>query len=214
MPFVTLEEIELEFVIKRVDAELWKRAIDWFPLIDQLPSPLIAGGFIREYFTGGCPSDMDLYFRNEDCFNLSKQIIDESKLYDVAFDTSRAITYKNKEGNNPVQLVKYLYGQPETILSDFDFIMCMGGLDVTTKNLITHTQFIQDITERKLRYNIKTKPFRLSTLKRVVKFVSRGFAIEDADLFAIAERINRMGKKTIEGYKERDGEDAGPWQAY
>jgi hypothetical protein len=174
-------------VIEKAPETLVEKTLQWCPLLDKMPGPIIAGGFIRAYYTGTRPSDMDLFFREQKLFDISLALLKEN--YQLKVETERAWTFLTPE-DRAVQIVKTWIGDPQEIINAFDFIMSMGALDWITKQVFYHENFLLDLMQRRLVYNKEAYCLGLSSLKRVVKFVSQGYRISEQDLAYLALRIS------------------------
>ena len=183
--------------------------IGWFPCIRYLTGAFVAGGFIRAYYAGERPNDMDLCFRDEESFETSSAFMEKyrSDEWNIVFSTDRAVTYQNKD--RLVQFIKFAYGEPEDLVADFDFTICAVALELelvwnSETNWVAteymHERFFEDLAGRVLVYLGSRMP--LASLKRVIKYVKRGYHICDENLISIAESIailvNFSDKKSVE----------------
>jgi hypothetical protein len=201
-----IAESKVDEAIKMIEEKATKEMInyctDWCPIITELPAPFIAGGFIRDYVRSKRPSDMDVFFRNIESFDIAYEIMKSSKLYMEAFRTNNAITFEPvDESNRIVQLIRRVFTDPIHVLLTFDFIVCMGGLDLARQTFVYHENFMDDAKESRLILNDATR-FRLATLSRLVKFVSRGYKISNNQLYIIAENTAKIGASRIKNYRE------------
>jgi hypothetical protein len=172
---------------------LVRSALVWLPQLESLQGAYIAGGFIRAYFAGETPSDMDLYFANEECFNQAKQAL-EDEGWELVFETDRAITIRNN--GRIVQLIRFIFCiDPANLIARFDFTVCAAALviyawnDTTAGDLILHDDFFEHLAGRILVF--QGSPLPLSSLKRAIKYVKRGYSICDENLIALAEAISK-----------------------
>lgn len=110
--------------------------------------------------------------------------------------SKNAITLTNK-----IQLVTKFYGSPSEITSRFDFehTKCYwdnnGRVNYPQKSLLC-------ITSKELNY-VKGHKYPLSTLRRVCKFLKRGWKISAIDLIHIALDINALDLKNEKVAKEQ-----------
>ena len=195
-------------------------SLQWYPGLIKLPSPFVAGGFMREIVSGGKPSDMDLFFRNEDCFNTSAKILQADPSYFMSCESEVALTFDRRETpENRVQLIRSNFGGPEKILKGFDFKMCMIGLDYVTRSVYYFDNVLEHIEKKIMAFNSDSKTeFNVSSLKRLVKFASRGYTISNEDLKSFAEAIAKLGvdgirrkrKITVRDENGNEIEDAVP----
>lgn len=172
-------------------------------IVANIEDIIVAGGFIRAYFAGEKPSDLDLYFKDNTDLLKTKSELETFGWVEV-FKTDRAVTVKKNE--NLIQLISYLYGEPEEIINLFDFTICCASMTITRHeiqdvgeddtrielhgHLILHDDFFENLSGRTLEF-IGT-PLPLSSLQRAFKFVKRGYSICDENIVKIAESIFRQ----------------------
>lgn len=160
----------------------------WYPKIEELKNPIIAGGFIRSFYSGETPRDMDLYFRDQEDFEIAVEHLKGT--CELAVKTPRAITFKY--GEKTIQAINFVFGQPGEIIEKFDFTVCSCCLSYFNQlnkwEEVLHEQFFEHLASRVLVYT--GSDFPLSSLKRAVKYVKRGFHICDENLIALAENIS------------------------
>lgn len=164
----------------------------------------LAGGLFRSFFYGEKASDIDIFFRNEEDLDEFKRYVcrnsfdrndhrDYDNEYEVVFETDRAISIQNPRTKFQIQLIKAVF--PPTILDllrNFDFTIAMAGIDTSMPDSIYHVKdYFYDLTVKRLIYTGSEYP--LASLKRVTKFIRRGFSICDENLIRIAEDISDKG---------------------
>jgi hypothetical protein len=179
---------------KLAPSNLVNAVLAWCPRINAVAQPIIAGGFIRAYYAGEKPADLDLYFRDDEQFNLmhSDLVSDD---WDVVFESSRAITFRKDK--KTIQLIRFCFGPPEEIIKGFDFTVCSAAFildkdsDSYKGTLYIHDNFFEDLAGRVLVYN-PNAPSPLSSFKRAIKYVKRGYHICDENIIRISEAIARM----------------------
>jgi hypothetical protein len=144
----------------------------------------IAGGAIRDVFSlGYFTSDIDIFFPNR---------IEAAKAI-KAFRKNRAtIGFHNKQlvnvylNEQKIQIVKaYLYSNTKELIDDFDFTVCSACYD--GNKFYLHDNFFEDLAAKRLVINSLRLP--LNTMKRVIKYVHKGFHICDGNLLTLAKAI-------------------------
>jgi len=172
-------------------------------IVKNIEKIIVAGGFIRAYYAGEKPSDLDIYFRNNlDLLSLKSEL--EGKEWLEVFKTDRAITLK--KDNKLIQLISYIYGEPSAVIELFDYTICCAAMTITRHeiededsgdtrielhgHLVLHDDFFENLAGRVLEF-IGT-PLPLSSLRRAFKFVKRGYSICDENIVKIAEAIFRQ----------------------
>ncbi len=162
----------------------------WLPNFMELDNPIIAGGFIRAFYAGENPKDMDLYFHTKEAADKTTKILQKYGWIIIA-ETDKAITFKKDD--KIVQVINYITGQPEEIIKVFDFTVCMACVVLSSdgKNIsgteYYHNDFFEHLAGRVLNY--QGSPMPLSSLKRVIKYIKRGYHICDEHLISIANDI-------------------------
>lgn len=66
-------------ITKQAPQALINSILAWCPLFDQLPGAIIAGGFIRSFYRGETPRDMDIYFESPEAFETAKTIFNNNE---------------------------------------------------------------------------------------------------------------------------------------
>lgn len=184
-------------------------------IVKNIENIIIAGGFIRAYFAGENPSDLDLYFKNNEELLKTKVELGDGGWVEV-WKTDRATTLKKNE--KLIQLISYIYGEPEEVINLFDFTICCASMTITRHeikdefddsadarielhgHLILHDDFFENLSGRTLEF-IGT-PLPLSSLQRAFKFVKRGYNICDENIIKIAEAIFKQVDFNDEGKLE------------
>ncbi len=178
-------------ITREAPQALVNSVLAWCPEVENRGA-IIAGGFIRAYFAGEHPSDMDLYFQEQPHFDAFTALMKQRGWAEEA-STERAITLL-KDGK-AVQLIRYVFGRPSDIIQQFDFTVCAASMIVFNPtnapkgNLVLHDDFFEHLAGRVLIFQGSSLP--LASLKRVIKYVKRGYSICDENLIAMVEAIAR-----------------------
>lgn len=175
-----------------------------FSIIENIEKIIVAGGFIRAYYAGEKPSDLDLYFRsNIDLVSVKLEL--QGKNWVEISKTDKDITLK--KDNKLIQLISYIYGEPLDVIQLFDFTICCASMTITRQkvgiltdfgeakaklrgHLILHDDFFEHLSGRVLEF-IGT-PLPISSLARAFKFVKRGYSICDDSIVKVAEAVFRQ----------------------
>lgn len=144
---------------------------------------IIAGGFVRAYYAGENPSDMDIYFRNRDDCSLFEKKMSSSDDWEETFRTDRAISFTSNRKR--VQLISVIFGDPHEILSAFDYTVC--SVAFCNGSVLMHDDFFKDLAARVLVFTGSSFP--TSSLKRSYKYLKRGYSICDENIIALAEAV-------------------------
>jgi len=143
---------------------------------------IIAGGFLRAFYAGEKPSDMDVYFRAHEALQGYEGLLEKDG-WERTFGTERADSWV--KGNHKIQTIKMIYGTPEEILEEFDFTVCQCAL--SGDRVYLAETFFEDLAARVLVFTGSRLP--LSSLKRAFKYHRRGYHICDENIVKLAEDI-------------------------
>jgi hypothetical protein len=187
------------YVERDAPKALVNSAMHWCPELKDLEGVVIAGGFVRAFFAGEKPADLDLYFETEDNYTDALDALEEAGWREV-FKTDKAVSYK--QGHHKTQAIAYYFGDPQTVIQGFDFTVCAAALTLTVTypdgedqepkiegKLLLHEDFFEHLSGRVLWYT-GGSPLPLSSLKRAFKYCKRGYHICDENIIALAEAIN------------------------
>lgn len=149
----------------------------------------IAGGAVKDFLSNKPIKDLDVFFRTEQQASTfiekfktvpGVQIISES-------DNSCSVSWAF--ANSPAQpikivldLIKARFGTPEQVISTFDFTICSAA--VTPHSMVFHKNYFQDLFTKSLVFNSLPD---LSGLRRVLKYVNKGFHIDESELVRFFE---------------------------
>ncbi|RLF68198.1 MAG: hypothetical protein DRN26_00030 [Thermoplasmata archaeon] len=198
-------ESRSEFLSRDAPQPLLNAAIVWCKELVDIENAIIAGGFVRAFYAGETPKDMDLYFRSSTDAEDATDILEQAG-WEKVFASTTAATYKKDD--KLVQVVTYLAGEPEEIIEKFDFTVCAACLtlnfddqtettqeiaDALTEMRVTgkvlhHKAFFEHLAGRVLVFIGSELP--LSSLKRMVKYIKRGYNICDENIIAISQAIS------------------------
>lgn len=154
---------------------------------------ILGGGFIRDTIAGFPVSDIDLFGPDSATLEAAALLLavqrDGRKI-----DTPNAITLLAPP-RMPVQFItRWMYSEPEAVVSSFDFTVCQAALwyDLRAHQWQSRIgdDFYPDLAARRLVY---TSPQRDEaaggSLMRVRKFLARGYNIQAASLAAVVARL-------------------------
>lgn len=135
----------------------------------------IAGGFIRDTYSGDTPKDVDLFFQDEQSYKDSIEIM-EYKAKKIK-QRKNSVVFKTIEGEE-IDLV-YCNGKTvaETVF-DFDLLSCCVFFN-QIDGLISKEGWLNSCESKVLNLNIVRFPYL--TLGRVAKFKKRGWEISNSD---------------------------------
>lgn len=160
-----------------------------------VPGAYICGGAVRAYhnFKANRPDvkvrDIDMYFVDNAALHQARAGLTMLGLKEVA-ETERAVTFiqRGYKPGPPIQLIRFVYGDLETILNEFDYTVIKLGASLT--EMVSHVDSEQDLADQVLRYCGSQLP--LSSLARAIKYTRYGYKLPAGDLVAILKDIREL----------------------
>lgn len=170
---------------------------------------IIGGGCFKNIIMGEKVNDYDLFFLTSDDYVEGVNFYKNNKNFNIVYENENAIRFF--DGLNNYELISHIKRDVYDLLNDFDFD-CVKIATTTkmVKNITTDEIYVVPdklYYSNKTLYDIKNKfltfdksktlvaPF--STLKRVVKYVSKGFQINNSDLQYLAQEINLLEQNDL-----------------
>lgn len=126
----------------------------------------------------------------------SKNITDDKKKYDPICITPNAISLTDK-----IQLIIRFYGEPNEILSNFDYVHTNNYYDYYLNQLILKQEAVESILTKQLIYNGSKYP--ICSLIRSRKFINRGWFISAGEYLKIAFQINKLDLYNLNVLREQ-----------
>lgn len=165
------------------------------------PEALLAGGAVRSLYDNTEVEDYDFFMPSLSLMEyLWHNIEGHQNIVDkVLFKCpqKRLVSLLLKDGSK-VQLI-YIkdYSSPEELTGLFDFTVCCATKDIKGKIYFT-PEFYRDVEGRML--NINTITYPMSTMKRMVKYVQKGYLV-DSGVY------KQLAKSILEANKEEELQD-------
>jgi hypothetical protein len=161
--------------------------------ISEGPNILIAGGFCRDVMTGAEPKDIDIFSVSSQAMHNAIHNFDWTEHYTARL-TANAKSFIHDDDGPDVQFIsRVYYADHFEAVKSFDFSICQVGVFyIPGKGWegICTVEYMEDLPEFKMRY---TAPERDedpgASLLRMVKFVSRGYKIAEADIARVMGRF-------------------------
>ena len=151
---------------------------------------IIAGGAIRSVFAGEYISDYDLYFDREEDLQIMKEYLDEG--FKVVFTSPNAISYKKDKICIQLIIMPELIGLGYVnLLKEFDFTICMGAFSMEENKFYHAENFLTDLNERRLIFNIKAK-YPMASMYRVLKYIKKGYKVSGLEIVKIGLSIHNL----------------------
>lgn len=145
----------------------------------------VAGGAVRDYFSVGyVTSDIDIYFPNQKEFDKLREHL--LKFATLTFENDKVINFDWI--GKKIQLIKIFFNSVTETIAEFDFTVCCAGVDRT--NVYHHETFFVDLARRRLVIN--KLPYPLSTLRRLQKYILKGYKICNGGIVQLGTAIHQM----------------------
>lgn len=168
---------------------LQKSLFDDFNQVIQPTSYCIAGGAVRDYFTGDKIKDYDLFLKDRET---------EDRLLEFLNINAKLLSQNDRLANyifneKWVQVIKQQYWpidtDPQSVIRDFDFTIC-GALVRGDGGFDCLPTFFQDTLSKHLRTNKLNFP--LHSLERMQKYIKKGYTACNGTLLDLAKAINAL----------------------
>lgn len=167
---------------------------------------VIAGGCFKDIINNEPIKDFDLFFLNEsDYFEALKFY--RKKEFTLVYENNNAVRFS--DGINNYEIIRHINETVEGLINSFDFEITKMAL--TTKTIKDPNSDEEKVIPNKLFYNeriidlIKNKilsfddslNYPYSTLKRVIRYVSKGYRIDNKDLSYLAQYLNMIDEEEL-----------------
>lgn len=121
---------------------------------------------------------------------------DEVADYRPVFFTDNAISLKGK-----IQLVLRFWGEPEKIISSFDYVHCTNYFDRGEQNLHISKDALMSILNKQLKY--VGSQFPICSLFRMRKYMERGYTISAGEILKMSFQISKLDLTDIDVLREQ-----------
>lgn len=144
----------------------------------------ISGGCFKNIFNDQKVKDVDIFFRNEKDFKEALDLFTKSKKYKVKYENDNCNAFIDLEKNITIELIKKSFGQPEELISKFDFTIVQATYYGIKNNegeieykFSRSWRFFEDLHQRKLVIDGESIPYPVNTFERVLKYTKYGFGL-------------------------------------
>jgi hypothetical protein len=150
----------------------------------------LGGGFIRSVLNDEEPNDIDLFIQENIDAKLGVALLRDT--YGV-YSTDNAITLQ-KKGCKQVQFItRWNYRDAQEMIESFDFTVAMAGIwyDLVGQvwKSVRHVNYYHDVYNKELVYlQPDREEERAGSLLRMVKFLNKGYSINDKELSKVIGR--------------------------
>lgn len=145
---------------------------------------IVAGGFVRDYFANKKPADMDIFFPTKFAGAAFNAAVKELQAHGwwLEKDRSSEIVKTFSMHDKTIQLVLSLWSADlsVSIIKNFDFTICSILYDPSAAAVVYHPEFFDHLSANRLICLELGRP--TSSLKRMVRFIERGYHIDDENL--------------------------------
>lgn len=153
----------------------------------------MAGGCFRSYFSKTKIEDVDFFTTDRDeCARLVWKL--RSIGWKCFFKNKNAlkgfVIIKGKRVD--VDIVKRFYENEEQCLIDFDFSVSKFAYNTKTKSVFYSANFFADLSMKKLVVPDENFGNPLGSLKRLQKYINKGFYACNGTLLTIAKRLSTI----------------------
>lgn len=163
---------------------------------------ILAGGAINSIFSARPVKDLDLYtYRYEDQTKLINFLKTDCG-YLETWATNNAMTLNHKDTKKEIQVIYKFAGDPEYVLSTFDFTIVQGAYDYLKNSLYLKDRFLTDIAARRLIFT-NTSKYPICALYRTKKYQNRGYSLGGTTMVAISLAIHRLELHTYADLKDQ-----------
>lgn len=155
--------------------------------------PWIAGGSIlRTFLSQPLNTDIDLFFSNQGQYDEAYKKMKDHALFVVESQFSSTfkilVEHKSIEKEHKIQLVKFVFSDKAVgVLERFDIDVCQIAFD--GKRVVVPEESFEGIRNRKLKIHVDRITHPGHTLKRVIKYVSRGFEVDEKNIQEFANKF-------------------------
>ncbi|HFL0016829.1 TPA: hypothetical protein ACGXXK_000267 [Listeria monocytogenes] len=160
----------------------------------------IAGGCFKNIFNHEKVKDIDMFFRNETDFltalhYYTKLSGKETPKIKHVYSTAKMVAFLHVPTNTRLELVRSTYGEPETIISNFDFTLTKVALTIDDEkmNLVIHPNFFEHLHLKRLVVDNKLD-FPISSFERMIKYVGYGYKPCRETKLKIIDALNSIEK--------------------
>lgn len=155
----------------------------------------IAGGAIRDIIAGENFNDIDVYACNEEAFQIFHENLINCK---VLFNNNIVKTFDFY--GQKLQLIKRYFPNPEECLMAFDYTICQFAYD--GEFIYFNPESLLHLGRKALVVNNLQKGFEVDSLRRLLKYVKRGYTICNGGLMDLVTAFSKMSESDIKQQTE------------
>lgn len=154
----------------------------------------LAGGAVRDALNGNIEiADYDMFFANNLEAARTELTLEDDLGFECVFKCPQGELTTFKKDGMKIQLVtKFFYGSMEDVISRFDITACRHVTD--GKKIYTRYSSVRDTFNK--RINLHEIDFPAATMKRIQKYIQKGFTLTNK---AVDTYINRIYNSGVSG---------------
>lgn len=168
----------------------------------------IAGGCFKDIFNNKKPKDIDIFFNNCDDFENAEDYFDKSKEYKYVYSSDNAYCYKHLKTGIYVDIICKIYGKPEDVIEQFDFSITKYAYYKEKEKYVSvfNDFYFKHLENKVLCFNGEI-PYPVHTLKRLVRYIQRGYSPTFDSLCCLVSAIKDCSEEELDEtfyYMEED----------
>lgn len=152
----------------------------------------IAGGCFKNIFNGEKVNDIDMFFRQESDFLQSKSYFEElikkePNSWRKSYENKKVWSVYSEKDQIRIELIKSVFGNPEEVISDFDFTITKFAYYSECKKIeednylaqfevVYHDDYFEHLQTKRLVIDADI-PFPISTFNRSYKYQKYGYGL-------------------------------------
>lgn len=176
---------------------------------DDLTEYAIAGGFLRQWYDGIASPDVDLFCRTRESFDSMVDHLGKQPSAETTIKSKSLVEVKIGIFKVDVVFSEGLFDTVDQLVESIDFDACGIAWD-SSSNCIVHTEnFIRHATARILNYTGSARP--ASSLKRAIKFATRGYMVTDEGLDRLIADLRKNESPGYIEYEREPGDEYDPF---
>lgn len=155
--------------------------------------PWIAGGAIlRTFLNHPLNTDIDIFFNSQNQYDESYKKMKDNAVFVVESKFSSTfkilIDHNGIEKEHKIQLVKFIFSDKAVgIINLFDINICEIAFD--GDRIVVPEESLVGMKTKKMKIHVDRITHPAHTLKRTLKYVSRGFEIDEKNIQEFADKF-------------------------
>jgi len=149
----------------------------------------VAGGVFKNIFNKEKFKDVDIFFERKEDWHEANDYYKKNDEYVTAYSNNKVQAYRNTKTNVVVELINFIYGKPEEVVSKFDFTVVKfayykekvneneGEVSNVEWKILYHNKFFEHLHLKRLVIDQEAmkidKP--VNTLNRTYRYAKYGY---------------------------------------